>query len=342
MAISNPFEPGKLADLSEKINIIPNTWGVVNNLGLFRNEYKTQRTVLIPVNKESVALIEDRNWNERHQANPNKTTQVAAFQVPHFPLDDMITPTDINGIMNWDSANGESVLLAQARAEKMDRLRRAHALTLEHARMQMLKNGDVYAPNGTVAYNMYTEFGSTGSKSNQNISLGTSSNPLADVQAAVQYIRSHVDNTSVISNIVALCSSTFFAALVANPYVYNEYSRFIQPGMEGTFEVNLRNRIGQNVFSCGGITFIEYPATVNSVAWVESNKAYAFPMGTNSFRTMFAPAERFGDVNTVAKESYYFEFPSVKRDKIEIETETNFINVMTNPDASINLTATGI
>ena len=112
--------------------------------------------------------------------------------------------------------------------------------------------------------------------------------------------------------------------------------------MEGTFEVNLRNRIGQNVFSYGGITFIEYPASVNSAAWVETKNAYAFPMGTGSFRTMFAPAERFGDVNTTAKESYYFEFPSVKRDKIEIETETNFINVLTNPDAVVTLVASNL
>lgn len=338
MAIHNPFEPGKLADLSDKINIVPNVWGVVNNLGLFNNEYKTQRTVLVPLENESVALIEDRNWNERHQANPNKTQQVLAFQVPHFPLDDMITPTDINGVMSWDSNFGESVQLAQVRAEKMARLRRSHALTLEYARVKMLMDGNVYAPNSTVAYNMYQEF--TGTSTPKGMSIGlksTGDNPLGQTQAIVNYIRQNSINGSVIANIVALCSPTFFADLTAHPYVYNEYNRFIQPGMEGTFELNLRNRLGQNVFTYGGITFIEYPAASDGTQWITDNYAIAFPMGTGHFRTMFAPAERFGDVNTVAKESYYFEFPSVKRDKIEIETETNFINVMTNPAANVKI-----
>lgn len=336
MAISNPFEPGKLADLSDKINIIPNVWGVINNLGLFTSERKTQRTVLIPRTTETISLIQDRNWNERNQANTNATTQVLPLQIPHFPLDDMILPTDINGVMNWDNASGDSVLLAQARATKMARLRRAHALTLEVARMKMLEDGSVYAPNSTVVHNMYTEFGTNRATKALDL-VNTSTSPLGKIQDAAQHIRSKVEDGTVVSEIVAVCSPSFFTALTSHPYVYDNYTNAIQPGLEGTFNLQMRARLGQNVFTFGGITFIEYPASVGGSALVTADMAYAFPMGTESFRTFFAPAERFGDVNTPALESYYFEFPSVKRDKIEIESETNFLNAALNPDAVITL-----
>ena len=68
-----------------------------------------------------------------------------------------------------------------------------------------------------------------------------------------------------------------------------------------------------------------------------AGEAYMFPLGTDSFRTYFAPANRFSTVNRAALESYMFEYRNEKDDIIEIMSETNFVNALLRPQAVITL-----
>lgn len=343
MAIANPFKLGELTDLTSQINIIPNHWGLINQLGIFRSEMKSQKTILVPRKTETVTILEDRNWNERNQAITGGSRDVLPLAIPHFPVDDMILPTDIDGKVDWDSllqGGNAGLTLAPVRADKMTTMRNAHALTLEYARMQMLKDGTVYAPKGTVNTNFYTEFGLTRQTIFFNLA-STVDNPLEHANTVIGTIQDGIHNGIIVSDIIALCSPEFFNALIQNPFVYESFQYFNQT--QGTAILNQRLGTGRGLdgryrlFEYGGVTFIECRGTVNGAPYVETGKAYAFPMGTDSFRTFYAPAERFGYVNTLAQESYYFEFPSQKMDKIEIETETNFLNTLLRPQTVITL-----
>src|SRR5690606_19353775 len=97
MAIANPFKLGKVADLSAEINVIPNQWGVINMLGIFRDEPKSQKTVLVPRNIEQEAIITDRNWDERNNTIAGGQRDVLPLMIPHYPVDDAITPNDVDG-----------------------------------------------------------------------------------------------------------------------------------------------------------------------------------------------------------------------------------------------------
>lgn len=346
MAIANPFKAGGLTDLSEQINIVPNTWGVLNQLGVFRHEHGTQRTVLIPRDQDEVSVLEDRNWNERNQTVGHKKKDMIALQVPHYPADDAIYPADINGVLDWDDPEGGAALsLDKVRAWKMERLRNAHALTLEKARFQLMKDGTVYAPNGTVVVDYYNEF-DAGSRHTEGIDLSDeNNNPKSAIEDEVYgRIQDNIQDGTVVSDIVAVCSPSFFNALTSNPFVFESYQYFQQP--QGAGVLNQRMGTGRGldarhrVFTYAGVTFIEVRGGAGGVPFVEDKKAYAFPMGTDIFRTKFAPAERFGSVNQEAMESYYFEFASDKNDKIEIETETNFLNIVTRPECIVTLNNT--
>lgn len=343
MAIANPFKLGKVADLSQEINIIPNSWGVIQTLGLFRSEPKTQKTVLIPRTTETDTIAVDRNWGERNSTITGGKRDVLPVMIPHYPLDDAITPEDLDGNVDWDSllAGGNNTLtIDRVRAEKMARLRRAHALTLEYARAQVLKDGSVYAPNGTVVTNFYTEFGT--SREVKFLDLAsTTANPITKVEGALAYIQDHLMSGDVVSDFVALCSPEFFNALISNSFVYESYQYFMQS--QGPALMNGRLVAGRpwdaryRVFEYGGVTFIEVRGQINGVNYVEANKAYMFPMGTDSFRTYFAPANRLATVNRTALETYYFEYVNQKDDIIEIMSESNFLNALLRPDTVITL-----
>ncbi|WP_217468834.1 major capsid protein, partial [Staphylococcus aureus] len=49
------------------------------------------------------------------------------------------------------------------------------------------------------------------------------------------------------------------------------------------------------------------------------------------FKTFFAPASKFEHVNTPGEESYAFEYVDPKGEFLEINSETNFINVLMYP-----------
>lgn len=345
MAIADPNKLGKVTDLTADINIVPNQWGVVNSMNVFKNEMKSQKTVLVPRTTEQDALIPDRNWDERNNTIKGGSRDMLPVQIPHFPVDDAITPNDIDGVIDFTSlfaggANTESV--DKVRAAKMERLRRAHAITLEWARMQMLKNGTAYAPNGTVVLDLYSEY----SVSREVIYFdltNTTESPIGKPETAIAHIQDSVgSNNGIVDGFTALASPGFFNKLIANDYVVETYTGFAQE-QSAILNARLTNRQGLDnrfrSFSYGGIDFIEVRGKINGQDLVEADKAYCFPRGTDLFRTFFAPANRFATVNKPAQESYYFEYLNEKDDIIEIMTETNFLNFIANPAAVVTLDA---
>lgn len=345
MPIANPFQAGKLADLSQEINIIPNQWGVIQRLGLFIDDPKTQKTVLVPRTVEEEALIPDRNWDERNNTIKGGERDVLPLVIPHYPVDDAITPNDVDGNVDWGrimsggGARAQSV--DEVRATKMERLRRAHATTLEYARAQILRDGTVFAPNGTVVTNFYTEFGVTRPVVGFDLNSVTD-NPISHPERVLAQIQDSVGGGAIVTNVVALASPDFFNALISNPFVYESYQYFQQS--QGPALLNGRLTAGSPLdarfrsFSYGGIDFIEVRGQVGGQPYVNAGEAYAFPLGTDLFRTYYAPANRFKSVNRRALQSYYFEYLNEKDDIIEIMTETNFLNALLRPEAVVTLT----
>lgn len=339
--IANPFKLGEAIDLSPEINVLVNQWGLYQKLGLFTTENKTQKQVLVPRTYDQDTVLEDRNWSERNNTLKGVNRDVLPLVIPHFPVDDAITPQDIDGKIDWDSllTGGNALLtIEKARAKKMLAIRKAHALTLEVARAQLIRDGSVYAPNGTVTTNFYTEFGLTRQVVKMDLASNTA-NPLSKFEDVYAGIQDGIGNGVIISDFIALCSPEFFNALITNSFVYESYQYFRQP--QGPDLMNGRLTGGPDArfrqFDYAGMTFIEVRGKVNGVPYVEAGKAYVLPRGTDSFRTYFAPAERLDTVNTTAQESYYFEFIDQKKGIIEIMTETNFMNALLRPQCIVTL-----
>lgn len=343
MITHDPSNFGRAIEYTEAINIIPNEWGVVQRIKLFRHEYKTQKAILIPRTTEEAHILVDRNWNERNPSLAGGKVEYIPFNIPHYPKDDAILPSDIDGmldIQNWLAGGLQLETVERVRARKMMRIRKAHATTLEFARMQVLKDGSVYAPNQTVSINYYDAYGIT----RKVIDLDLDSNivdPKRGIEEAIGYLQDSLQTGENVTNFVALCSPTFFSGLTNNPSVREQYLYLQRPQGEA-FSVG-RLTAGSpfdarfRTFDYGGVLWVEVRGGVVDQPYVEDGEAYMFPVGTDNFVTYFAPADRLSTVNEVAQESYYFEYPDPKNDIIEIMSETNFLNVLRRPDQVITL-----
>ena len=167
--VLNPNNRNRVVDRTDTLIQIPNNVGITNALGLFTPEYSTQKTIEVTRTKRSSHLVVDRNWDERNSTIAGRERDSLLLKIPHFPLDDAITPNDIDGVVQADSLTDAMELetVANVRADKMMDLRESHGITLEAARMQLITTGTVYAPTGTLRQgasattNFYTEFGVT-------------------------------------------------------------------------------------------------------------------------------------------------------------------------------------
>lgn len=138
-----------------------------------------------------------------------------------------------------------------------------------------------------------------------------------------------------------LCSAQFFDAFVEHPAVQRAWDNFQDRAL---LQQDLRggNNNGSQTtgFFFGGVTFEEYRGNVNGHDFIAPGDAYLCPEGVNGmYLTRFCPADYMETVNTVGL-PYYAKQELLRFNKgVEIEAQSNPINLTTNPDAIIRVTA---
>lgn len=327
-SFANGFE---VQDWTEEVNVVPNQWGTIGQMGIFSEESVAEHVVIFEEITSDGALIVDRVRGDRAQVGKDASRKLHSFQVPHFPYDDAISPQDLQGKRAYGS-NGVETLEA-VRARKMERIRQNHAWTLEFARAQAITQGTVYSPSGTVNQNWNTEFGVA--RKTVDFVLGT---PGTEVLAKIEEGISHIqDNTGgeTVTGTVVLCSPEFFAKLIVHASVKTAYQYYASTQEPQRQRLGGANAI-QRRFVHGGTEFVEMRDSYAGQRLIPAGKAFMVPTGTQeTFRTYFSPANRFGLVNTLGEQVYMFESSDLKGTKIEIESESNFVNALLRPQLVI-------
>ena len=317
----------EVADYTGEILMIPNQWGILNQSGLFMDEGIETYSVQFEQTTKDGALIVDKVRGERASANKDATSKIFSWAVPHYNLDDYISPTDVRGKRAYGSADQEETLAA-VRARKLARIAQNHAWTLEYARFQLLTAGTVYAPSGTVSLSYFTELNVVRKEVDWDLDT-----PATDVVAKAEEVIAHIQdnaNGENVQSVIGYCSSGFFSKLISHANVKAAYTYYTST------QEPLRNRLGGNTtmyrtFDYAGIRFIEVRGNYAGNVFVPANDAVFVPVGTEIFKTFLAPANKFDLLGTTGERMYAFEYPSERGDKIIIESESNFLNAVTKP-----------
>lgn len=318
-------------DLTQPLMIIPNKWGLANQLNIFGMETTNQESLTLEEITESFNVITDVHRGDRHQVSKDYTRRMHAFAIPHFTFDDYITPRDIQG----KRAFGVDVLetIAAVRARKLERIRESWAATREKAAWHTIVNGTAYAPNQTVSYDWYTEFGATRKTVDFQLNVSTT-DLIAKTEEVFAHIQDQALDGTVRGEIFAVASPEFFNKLIGHPTMkalylaYQQSPQILKERLRAAgFDARYRE------FTVGNITYIEYRGVdPNGVRHIPANECYFLPSDTgDAFTTYFAPADHFDFVNTQGQEMYAFEYGDERGQKIEIQTESNFMHVLRRP-----------
>ena len=328
MAIIRDYGNGfKVTDLTEELVSIPNEYGLINQLGIFDVEPVSQHTVTFEASDRVIGLIGDKVRGERNNVSKDGKRVMRSYAIPHFPLDDYITPQDVQGQRAYGEEGVER--LASVQARKLTTIRKSHAATLETARAKMITSGDIYAPNGTVVGNVYTDFGVTRKQVAMDLT-NAATDVLGKQREIVDHIQDNIMSGETPSEIIALCSPSYFDAYISQAGVkeaYKFYTSTQEPLRNGNW----------SQFRHGDITLIRYngkfkDASGVSQALIPDGDAYYLPLDTSdTFKTYFSPANKFDLANTLGEQAYIFEYADGKGSKIEIESESNLINILRRP-----------
>lgn len=328
MAISRSMtNANTIVDYTEELLVVPNKYGTINQLNLFQEEGVAEHTIQFEEITETSGVLVDRVRGQRGSVGSDRTSKIRAWAVPHFTHDDAIFPSDLIGKRMYGTPDQQDTL-ANARVQKMKTIARIHADTKELARATLLKSGDVYAPNGTVAMNYYTEFGVSRKEVNFALADGTT-----DLIGKVEDVISHIDlnaQGASYNGVVGIASPEFFKKFLAHASMKNAFQYYRDGNQQP-----LRDRLGlignQRVLEFGGVTLIEVPGSIAGTRLTTADDCIFVPTGSDIFKTYFSPANRFDMVGSLGEQMYLFEKMGIDQDKYELMSETNFLNAITRP-----------
>ena len=331
--IRNPFDAGgySLAEMTEAINILPNLYTRLGQMGLFEFEGVTQRAVIIEQYEGVLNLLPSVPWSSPATVGSREGRSMRSFALPHIPHDDAITVADLQGQPALGSDQPDQLSVVMNR--KLTLMRRKHAATREYMEVNALR-GIVKDGAGVTLYNYFTEFGLA--QISVDFVLGTAG---TDVQTKCRDVTGQMEDElqgETMTYAHVLASKEFMDKLLAHAKVKEAY-QFYMAGQQPLRE-NVTRR-----FNFMGLIFEEYRGVVTlstgaTERLIPAGEAIAFPIGTmDTFRTYGAPADLLETANTIGLPLYARQLLEPKGRWIDLMTQANILPLNKRPRLAIRL-----
>lgn len=326
-----------IVDYSQELNLIANTYGLVNELGIFSEQSVTQNVVQLESRANTIGLVADQHRGFRNQVSKDDNRKAYAFTLSHHPQDDYLTARELVGVRAYGKTD-QAETEAAATARKLQRIALSHNQTLEVARVHTLVTGTQFAPNGTVSENFFTTFGITQKVINFGLA-GTGVTLVRDKsREAVDHIQENILSGEMPTGHIALCSPQFFDALVSQAGVSTAW---LATATMAQYNQNGFRSGNYDQITFGGIRYVRYLGfRPDGTQMIPSGDAYIIPTGTtDTFLTMFGPAERFDTINTLGERQYVWSQRSEDNTSIKFWSEMNMLNLVRRPQCVVRATA---
>lgn len=335
-------------ELTQEVNRIPNTYGLLNALNVAPNEPKGSRYVRIGYRDGQIYVLAAEPRGANGDVGPNDEEHSIILEIPHFPHIDMIGPDDIDGVLEIVNGTVTPASLDREVARKLDTIRRKHSITREYVRLGMLR-GLIKDGKGRTLYDLYDVFGI--SKKTVDFKLGTAETNLMD---KCEEVRDHIQTNlkgETSDGIDVLVSPGFFSKLIKHPNAEKFWLNAQNSAMHTTItRSNVAGNWGRT-FLFGEIVWREYKGSlpvrtssgsVESEPNVEPGKGYAYPTGTQSMmRTYDGPAYHINRVNQpvdAASEPIFITTEELKHGAgYEMKSQSNMLAICKQPECQVEV-----
>lgn len=326
----------ELIDLTDKVNKIPRTPTVFDQLLNVSDESVTTTTVQVDVVQRNLDLmVAQRRGGERTNIK-NASYITKSFVTPFFTLDGAIKPTDLQNLRQAGTANDVETV-DNVRMNIMEDTRRYHAALRQKAVAEAIKGLSYVGNDLYPVYNYYTEFGVSKTTVPFDFTSATM-DPLKQAEIARRAIVDNAQDGASSYQVVALCGYKFFDGLLANPSFREAYQSYLNGAQP------LRDRMGgdSNIrqMTFGNVVYVDVSSQkLGGASLLGDDDAWMIPVGIpNMFRAFYAPGDLISEVNKPGREMYMIEKTDYR--SVKMETETSMIVVNTRPELCIFLDGT--
>jgi hypothetical protein len=348
--------------LTDQIDVVPNLFGMINDLNLFPRQAVTSRIVELRYENHILRVLPAKERGAPATPAQARTGQTIFVEIPHFPEVDLITPQDVQDILIQVANTKRPTTVEEEVTKRLLDIKRTHDITLEWLRSGALQ-GIIQDGNSQTIYNLYQVFGINGGSPIQiDFALGTTTggaygtgtDMIAKCQALYQAIATNLQGETM-TGIEVICDPTFFNRFVEHPAV----EKFYVNNMAAMEIARMMRQVQQQAtgsptpmygreFPFQNIRFREYfgtapvksspTAAIAATPFYAANTGTAYPVGTlNMFKTYDAPANDLRFVNSPGLPVYVSpEF--LKHGKgLELQSESNPLPICRRPAAVVQL-----
>ena len=324
--------------LTGAMAMVPNAYGRINQIGIFRQEPIATTTVTVVIENGVLTLLPTRPRGAPASFGTRGKQKPTAFVVPHIPHEDSVLATDVQNMLALGAGGTfglETVLGFVNR--KLITMRGKHAITLENLRMGALK-GVITDSDGSTLLDLFQAFGVT--QQSFDFLLGT---PGTDVLGKCQDVTGYMEDNllgETMTGVHALASPEWFRKFVGHAKV-TEAFKYYQNGPQ-----ILREDVRKG-FTFGGINFEEYRGsssylqedgtTTAPQRFIPAGEVRFFPLGTtDTFVNYWAPPDFMDAVNTAPNIADAEVFVAPLEPKrfgkgVDIHTESNPLPLVKRP-----------
>lgn len=323
-----------LSQLTLALNDLKHVPGRIGELGLFSEQGIATTSVSIERVGQTVKLVASAPRGSAGQTQSQEKRNLRSFNIVHLPQYDAIVADEIQNLRAFGSETEVQTMQALVNG-KMEVMKTNLDVTIEFQRFGAIKGQVLDADGSTVLLDLYQEFNT----SQQTVDMGLDVDTTKVKQKCVEVQRSVEAALGGLrySGLRAMCSETYFDALVGHPAVEAAYDRW----MSGEFKrTQQRDMNGGGGFWFGGIYWEEYRGQVGNQKFIADGEAYLIPEGVpNLFKTYYGPADYFETVNTMGLPYYARQHMATNGKRAELETQSNPLHLNTRPASVLRLLA---
>ena len=303
--------------LTRAINLIPNMYGRIGDMGLFRSEGVD--TDSVGIERENGVLNIIPMGTRGGPAAKNRTGKRSLIRVgiPHVPLEDVVTAASLRGVRGMSYEGALSTVQSRVNKAMMD-MKRKHDITREWYRAGALR-GTVMDSDGSTVVDIFTLMGIN--QKAVDFVLGTDA---TNIDAKITEVKDHIEDNllgDTMTGVGALCSRAWFSKFVNHKQVKEAYAH--QLG------VNPNRDDLSDGFDFKGVNFRVYRGKApdengNSRDFIVSGDVRFFPMGTNdTFVEYNAPGDMIDTVNMPGQPFYAAQEVQKFRKGVDLYTESD-------------------
>lgn len=316
-----------VTSLTATVNKQPPVPGRIGQLGYFEEEGISTVNFGIEAKEGKLEIVASQPRGSNGQDLERDTRKLIPFRTVHLPQTGSVQPDEVQGVREFGSED-QTVALQSVIEKKTTKMTRNIDATMEYHRVGALK-GQVLDKDGTtVLHDMHSSFGIT--KVVEEIKFGTTGFDIRNRMRKLGKISEEALGNTFVRGQRVLCGEEFYDKLIADPDTKEAFNR----QNDGEF---LRD-VPTKGFYYAGVWWEEYAAKVNGKSLIDVKRAIYVPEGVPGlFITRFAPADYNETVNTIGLPYYAKSEPAKFGKGVDLEAQSNPINLCTVPGAVIEL-----